>query len=61
MLLYGRNPVLEALRAGLVEELLVARGVEESFIQELKAFDVRLKSPRASNSISWPGPPTTRA
>lgn len=43
MLLYGRNPVLEALRAGLVQDLLVARGVEESFIQELKAFDVRLK------------------
>ncbi|WP_425147286.1 23S rRNA (guanosine(2251)-2'-O)-methyltransferase RlmB [Deinococcus sp.] len=43
MLLYGRNPVLEALRAGLVQELLVARGVEDSLVEELKTFDVRLK------------------
>ncbi|CAM3807148.1 23S rRNA (guanosine(2251)-2'-O)-methyltransferase RlmB [Deinococcus frigens] len=37
MLLYGRNPVLEALRDGRVGEVLVARGVEESFVAELKA------------------------
>ncbi|AFZ68043.1 23S rRNA (guanosine(2251)-2'-O)-methyltransferase RlmB [Deinococcus peraridilitoris] len=43
MLLYGRNPVLEALRGGLVQELLVAHGVEKSFLQELQAFDIRLK------------------
>ena len=43
MLLYGRNPVLEALRAGLVQELLVARGIEDAFLQELKAFEVRIR------------------
>ncbi|WP_027482262.1 23S rRNA (guanosine(2251)-2'-O)-methyltransferase RlmB [Deinococcus pimensis] len=43
MLLYGRNPVLEALRDGRVSELLVARGVEQSFVRELERFDVRLK------------------
>ncbi|MFC4455859.1 23S rRNA (guanosine(2251)-2'-O)-methyltransferase RlmB [Deinococcus sonorensis] len=43
MLLYGRNPVLEALKAGLVQELLVARGVEEALVKELKGYDVRLK------------------
>jgi len=43
MLLYGRNPVLEALREGRVHELLVARGVEPSFIKELERFDVRIK------------------
>jgi 23S rRNA (guanosine2251-2'-O)-methyltransferase len=43
MLLYGRNPVLEALKDGRVSELLVARGVEESFISDLKAYDVRVK------------------
>ncbi|WP_407568815.1 23S rRNA (guanosine(2251)-2'-O)-methyltransferase RlmB [Deinococcus altitudinis] len=43
MLLYGRNPVLEALRAGLVEELTVARGIEDAFLQELKTFEVRIR------------------
>lgn len=43
MLLYGRNPVLEALRDGRAGEVLVARGVEESFIHELKALGVRLR------------------
>ncbi|MGY2895279.1 23S rRNA (guanosine(2251)-2'-O)-methyltransferase RlmB [Deinococcus sp. UYEF24] len=43
MLLYGRNPVLEALRAGLVEELTVARGIEDAFLHELKTFEVRIR------------------
>lgn len=43
MLLYGRNPVLEALRAGLVQELLVARGIEDAFLQELKSFEVGIR------------------
>ncbi len=43
MLLYGRNPVLEALRAGLVEELTVARSIEDAFLQELKTFEVRIR------------------
>lgn len=43
MLLYGRNPVLEALRDGRVTELLVARGVEEAFVRDLKAYDVRVR------------------
>ncbi len=43
MLLYGRNPVLEALRDGRVHEVLVARGVEEAFVRELKDTGVRLR------------------
>ena len=43
MLLYGRNPILEALQAGRVAELLVAKGVEESFVRELKTYDVLLR------------------
>lgn len=43
MLLYGRNPVLEALQAGRVSEVLVARGVEESLVRQFKGFDVRLR------------------
>lgn len=43
MLLYGRNPVLEALRGGRVSEVLVARGVEPSFVAQLEAFDVRIR------------------
>ncbi|WP_135227808.1 23S rRNA (guanosine(2251)-2'-O)-methyltransferase RlmB [Deinococcus fonticola] len=37
MLLYGRNPVLEALREGRVQEVTLARGVEEAFVREVKA------------------------
>ena len=43
MLLYGRNPVLEALQAGRVSEVLVARGVEASLVRQFKGFDVRLR------------------
>ncbi|MBX8464547.1 MULTISPECIES: 23S rRNA (guanosine(2251)-2'-O)-methyltransferase RlmB [unclassified Deinococcus] len=43
MLLYGRNPVLEALQDGRVSEVLVARGVEEAFVAQLKATGVRLR------------------
>ncbi|WP_019588742.1 23S rRNA (guanosine(2251)-2'-O)-methyltransferase RlmB [Deinococcus apachensis] len=43
MLLYGRNPVLEALRDGRVTEVLVARGVEEAFVRDLQGFDVRVR------------------
>ncbi|MBZ9712516.1 23S rRNA (guanosine(2251)-2'-O)-methyltransferase RlmB [Deinococcus multiflagellatus] len=43
MLLYGRNPVLEALREGRVSEVLVARGVEEALVAQLKATGVRLR------------------
>lgn len=37
MLLYGRNPVLEALREGRVQEVTLARGVEDAFVREVKA------------------------
>ncbi|GAA5502644.1 23S rRNA (guanosine-2'-O-)-methyltransferase RlmB [Deinococcus xinjiangensis] len=37
MLLYGRNPVLEALREGRISEVTLAKGVEESFVREIKA------------------------
>lgn len=43
MLLYGRNPVLEALKDGRVTEVLVARGVEDAFIRELKATGVHIR------------------
>lgn len=38
MYLYGRNPVLEALREGRVGELLLAKGVEGSFAREIQAL-----------------------
>ena len=38
MLLYGRNPVLEALKEGRVAELRLARGVEDAFEREVKAL-----------------------
>lgn len=37
MYLYGRNPVLEALREGRVSELLLAKGIENSFAREVQA------------------------
>lgn len=37
MLLYGRNPVLEALQGGRVSEVLLARGIEDAFAQQLQA------------------------
>ncbi|MCP2014117.1 23S rRNA (guanosine2251-2'-O)-methyltransferase [Deinococcus sp. HSC-46F16] len=43
MLLYGRNPVLEALRDGRVSEVLLARGVEEAFVREIKDMGVRVR------------------
>ncbi|GEM87226.1 23S rRNA (guanosine(2251)-2'-O)-methyltransferase RlmB [Meiothermus granaticius] len=39
MLIYGRNPVLEALREGQVSRLWVARGVEGWLLRELKALE----------------------
>ncbi|WP_291423447.1 23S rRNA (guanosine(2251)-2'-O)-methyltransferase RlmB [Deinococcus sp.] len=43
MLLYGRNPVLEALREGRVSEVLLAKGVEEAFVREVKELDVLVR------------------
>jgi 23S rRNA (guanosine2251-2'-O)-methyltransferase len=37
MWIYGRNPVLEALREGGVRRVLVARGVERKFLKKLEA------------------------
>jgi len=36
MLIYGRNPVLEALRSGTVTTLYLARGIEDSFVDTLE-------------------------
>lgn len=36
MWIYGRNPVLEALRAGRARRVLVARGVEGWLLKELE-------------------------
>ena len=38
MLLYGRNPVIEALQGGRVSELLLARGVEDAFAEQVQAL-----------------------
>ncbi|RDI96037.1 23S rRNA (guanosine(2251)-2'-O)-methyltransferase RlmB [Meiothermus sp. QL-1] len=40
MLIYGRNPVLEALREGLVGRVWVARGVERWLLEELERLGV---------------------
>ena len=37
MLIYGRNPVLEALRGGQVRRMFAARGIEPRFARELEA------------------------
>ena len=36
MLIYGRNPVLEALRGGQVRRMFAARGIEARFARELE-------------------------
>ena len=36
MLIYGRNPVLEALKSGNVITLYLARGIEDSFVDTLE-------------------------
>lgn len=38
MLIYGRNPVTEALREGRVDEVLLARGVDQAFERQLRAL-----------------------
>jgi 23S rRNA (guanosine2251-2'-O)-methyltransferase len=47
MLIYGRNPVLEALRAGTITRVYAANGIERAFQDELeqlcKEFDVGLE------------------
>ena len=43
MLLYGRNPVLEALREGRADEVLLARGVEPAFTREVEATGARVR------------------
>lgn len=43
MLIYGRNPVFEALRNGEVLEVLVAKGVEQRTIRELEEYNVPLR------------------
>lgn len=37
MLIYGRNPVLEALKTGQVETLFIAHGIETGFVHRLEA------------------------
>ncbi len=43
MLIYGRNPVLEAIREGQVEQVWVARGIESWVIKELEKLDTPYK------------------
>lgn len=47
MLIYGRNAVLEALRSGGVEQVLVARGIERAMLKELEAAAARAGVPLA--------------
>lgn len=48
MLIYGRNPVLEALRGGRVERLWAARGIEPAFARELEEA-----ARRAGLELEW--------
>ncbi|GGJ21294.1 23S rRNA (guanosine(2251)-2'-O)-methyltransferase RlmB [Deinococcus roseus] len=43
MLIYGRNPVFEALRNGEVLEVLVAKGIEPRVVRELEEYNLPLK------------------
>lgn len=43
MLLYGRNPVLEAIREGRVSEVMLARGIEDAFAREVKATGILIR------------------
>ncbi|MEY4530471.1 MAG: hypothetical protein RLZZ156_1192, partial [Deinococcota bacterium] len=36
MLIYGRNPVLEALQSGVVTRVYAAQGIERAFAKELE-------------------------
>ncbi len=45
MLIYGRRPVLEALRGGAVERVLVARGVKAQVLTELRRAAERARVP----------------
>jgi 23S rRNA (guanosine2251-2'-O)-methyltransferase len=38
MLIYGRNPVLEALHTGAVQRVFAANGIEKAFAKELEAL-----------------------
>lgn len=48
VLIYGRNPVLEALRGGQVERLFAARGIEPRFARELEDH-----AARAGLELEW--------
>jgi 23S rRNA (guanosine2251-2'-O)-methyltransferase len=48
MLIYGRNPVLEALRGGRVRRMFAARGIEPRFIRELE-----LAAHQAGLELEW--------
>jgi 23S rRNA (guanosine2251-2'-O)-methyltransferase len=43
MTVYGRHPVLEALKEGRVRRLWVARGVEEALLRELRTLGARFE------------------
>lgn len=45
MLIYGRNAVLEALREGQAERVLVARGVQSSALKELQSAAQKSDTP----------------
>ncbi len=48
MLIYGRNPVLEALFSGAVTRVYAAQGIEKAFAQELEA-----QCSKADVPIEW--------
>jgi 23S rRNA (guanosine2251-2'-O)-methyltransferase len=45
MLIYGRNPVLEALQTGAVQRVYAANGIEKAFAKELQALCDRTDVP----------------
>ena len=65
MIIYGLNPVLEALRAGRVEELWVADGrnarVREILDEARRQGRRRARRSTPTTSAGWPGAASTRA
>lgn len=49
--IYGRKPVLEALRRGLVEELTIAAGAHGTIIEEIRTLAERLRVPLSAGHV----------
>ncbi|MBK6909605.1 MAG: 23S rRNA (guanosine(2251)-2'-O)-methyltransferase RlmB [bacterium] len=49
--IYGRKPILEALRRGLVEELTIAPNAHGQVIDDIRALASRLRVPLSSGAV----------